>query len=1192
MLKKHLLLAICGLLALQAAAQSVFNDIPESAIPQKFERRSTLQRYRTVKLDAAALQTALAAAPARFDVQRSTDPLPVVTFPLPDGSVAPFRLTEASVMAPDLQRRYPNIRSYTGYSSDDPTAVIKCDWTPYGLHAMLISNRWGTVFIEPYQLGEADYYVVYRKQDYVPEAKKHTFSCGVETAETALENPGSGVSARSEEDGNLRQYRLALACTGEYANFHGGQKPLILAAMVVSINRINGVYEREFAATLQLIATNDSLIFLDAASDPYNNNNGGAMLNQNRTVCNNLIGAANYDIGHVFSTGGGGIASLGSVCTSEKAMGVTGQNAPIGDPFDIDFVAHEMGHQFNANHTQNNNCNRNGLTAVEPGSGSTIMAYAGICNPNVQNNSHDYFHGINLAEIKQFITDDAGNNCALLVPTNNGAPAVLAGSNYTIPKSTPFVLRALADDPDTDDLLTYCWEQMDNQTAIMPPNANSASGPLFRSFEPDTLPDRYFPSLATLVPGAGSTWEKLPAAGRNLKFRVTVRDNNPVGGRTAQDDMVVTVAATAGPFVVTNPNTAATWHTGEYQIITWDVANTDKSPVFCPTVNIRLSTDGGYTYPVLLAAEVPNTGQYCIQVPDVATSKARIIVEAGNNIFFDISDTDLEIGPPQASSFSICVAQPLAQVCLPQTFSTTIATSALLGLTDPVDLAVSGLPAGATALLSPNPILPGEAAQLDISLPNGLSEGVLDIQVRGVVGADTIAFPMSLTVISNNFENLALLAPANGASGLNQTPVLYWQAVSDADVYDVELAVNPVFDNVLVSRENILVDSLKIPLLLEKGTVYYWRVRPKNECGAGKWVGPFAFATVVNICSTLEAFDLPKNISASQAGTVETKVTVAANSIVSDVNVSKLQGSHQFFRDLEVRLISPAGTDVLLFKDKCGSYNGNFNLGFDDSALNAMTCPPANNGNVFLPATVLSAFNGENTAGDWTLRVRDNVVSSGGTLAAFALDICSSSALFPPVIVTNIPMLLDPGNNKVVGTDLLKSEDADNSDAELTYTLMTVPEHGQLQLFWTGEMQVGAKFTQADLNNGGLRYFHYGTNALTDQFCFTVTDSTGGLAQGCFTVQPNPLSTREARALDFLLSPNPATETVQLAFGEPLRSDARVRLFDTAGRLVQTQVLANGQIGLLLHVANFPKGIYALAVDSAEGSGVRKLVVR
>ena len=488
-----------GLLASQAYAQTLWRDIDPSAIPESFERRIIPEKFRTVQLDATALQPILQQTQARFAERRGAGQSPILTIPLPDGGFTRFRLVESAVMAPGLQAKYPNIRTYTGFGLEDPTALLKCDWTPWGFHGMIVSSGMGTFYIDPYAHGDTDHYVVFNKKDYKPSGKKTTFSCAVDAEALATPNIPQvaqelSVSNRST-DGNMRQYRLALACTGEYANFHGGTKPLVLAAMVTSMNRVNGVYEREFAVTMQIIDNNDTLIFLNGATDPYANGSGGTMLGQNQDVCNSRIGSANYDIGHVFSTGGGGIAGLGVVCENGKARGVTGQADPIGDPFDIDYVAHEMGHQFSGNHTQNNSCNRFGPTAMEPGSASTIMGYAGICAPNVQSNSDDYFHGVNVQEIVNFIRFGSGNTCPEFIPNGNTAPTVDAGPDYFIPKSTPFALRATASDPDSADVLTYCWEQMDNESGNMPPQGGNTLGPMFRSFNPDTVNVRYFPRL-------------------------------------------------------------------------------------------------------------------------------------------------------------------------------------------------------------------------------------------------------------------------------------------------------------------------------------------------------------------------------------------------------------------------------------------------------------------------------------------------------------------------------------------------------------------------------------------------------------------------------------------------------------------------------------------------------------------------
>ncbi|MCC6461844.1 MAG: proprotein convertase P-domain-containing protein [Saprospiraceae bacterium] len=1188
---KKVVLVFFGLFAGLLQAQSVWQDVADKDISPLGERRIVPQQYRSVQLNYPSLHSLFEAA--------SAGQAPVLTLPAPGGGTIRFRLVPATVLAPALQAKYPGIRCFKGYGVDQTGATLSCDWTPWGFHAMIHQPGREDIFIDPYSQGDTENYVVYHKNDYLPKAKKQTFSCTTNPG-SAFDSheilPGQPVSSRGN-DGQKRQYRLALACTGEYAAFHGGEKPLVLAAMVTSINRINMVYEREFAITLQLIGNTDTLIFLDGATDPYDNEDGGTMLGQNRSTCNDLIGSANYDMGHVFSTGGGGIASIRSVCTNNKAQGVTGQEEPIGDAFDIDYVAHEMGHQFGGNHTQNNDCNRNGSTAMEPGSASSIMGYAGICSPDVQQHSDDYFHGINVEEIVSFIVDGNGNNCPLLIPTNNNAPEVSAGLDYIIPKSTPFVLSAQGTDPDGDaNKLSYCWEQMDPESADMPPLSSSVDGPLFRSYSPDSISQRYFPRLINILTNTIAQWEKLPAVGRKMNFRVTLRDNHPAGGRTAQDDMLVTVDNNSGPFRITSPNTLAlAWHPDEYQIVSWDVANTSAAPVNCSAVNLWLSLDGGYTYPVLLAEQVPNTGNYCVRVPDVATTKARIKVEAVGNIFFDVSNFNFRIEPAAAPGFSMCPASLSARVCLPASYSTLISTSSVQGFGQAVELSATGLPPGVLAVFTPNPVMPGDDTQLSLLFPDGTPEGSLDLGIVGVADTDSVAITVKLTLVSNDFAGLVLNSPAKGASGLDQSPILRWQKITDALSYEVQVASSPTFDAAaLVStKQNIVVDSFKIPILLDKGLVYYWRVRPANECGPGDWVGPYAFATLYNVCQIKESAEIPVNITSNAAVTVESRILVNGNSTVSDINIKKIQGNHSFFKDLEMHLISPSGTDVQLFKSKCGGFSGNFTFGFDDSRPNGLVCPPNNNGTVFKPDSALSKMNGEDAMGFWTLRVKDNAISSGGAILAFDLEICANAQLDPPVLINNNPLTLEPGTNKGISVDLLKTIDANNSDEQLVYTLMTEPEHGQLQVFGNGALKPGSTFTQAELNNGGLRYFDYGHSAPEDQFCFTVTDGEGGLVQDCFTIQPFPLDAREPdAALDFLLAPNPSTGFVRLAFEQAYTSDTRIRVLDAAGRLLRSQVLASGQLSTQIDLSGLPEGLYAVGVDNAAGIGVRKIMVK
>ncbi|PWL27750.1 MAG: hypothetical protein DCO96_10625 [Fluviicola sp. XM-24bin1] len=991
------LLLVFHVFGLQATAQSAkssslsatapWTNMKETNIPISGTRYITPTEYRTVKLDETYLSSILDAAPLRFSPTAQST-MVTLDLPLPDGTMETFRIENAPVMEASLQAMYPNIRTFTGVSISDPGKTARIDHTPQGFHGMIMIAGASTVYIDPYSFGGGDteHYIVYERTHFRSSAVKSA-DCAVTTTTTTQPVDPTAMSFGSCE---LRTYRLALAATGEYTAFHGGTVAAAAAAQVTTMNRVNGVYERDAAITMVIVAGNNNLIFTNSATDPYTNNDGFTMLGENQTEVDATIGNANYDIGHVFSTGGGGIAGLGVVCsTGNKARGVTGSSAPVGDPFDIDYVCHEMGHQFAANHTQNNNCNRNNATAMEPGSASTIMGYAGICAPNVQSNSDDHFHGVSLEEIGSFITG-VGHTCPVVTPLSNTAPTI-TGTNAAgiyVPSGTPFSLTATATDPDGD-ILTYNWEQMDNQVATMPPVSTATGGPAFRSFSSSTDPTRYFPNLTALAAGGPFTWEVLPTVTRTMNFRCVVRDNAAGGGCNDHTDVTINIDGGSGPFVVTYPSaTGIVWNGLTTETVTWDVAGTTNAPVNCANVDILLSTDGGLTYPTVLATNTQNDGSQAITVPNTPTTTARVMVRSASGTFFDISDNNFEI-TGATFDYTLTTTNNVQTVCSPNDAVYTIDIGEIGGYSDPVTLSVSGLPAGATSSFSVNPVTPVGSTVLTISNTGAVTPGSYTFSVDATSTSGPKTLSLDLNINNGSPAAVTLTAPADAATGVSTGTTFTWTASPESGAtYEIDIAADPGFTTIIDNATGLATNSYT-SASLSASTTYYWRVRVVTGCGNSPYSATFSFTT--SSCNTYTSTNVPVAISASGTPTVTSTITVPATGTISDLNVVQLVGNHTYISDLTFTLTSPIGTNVILMDQVCTTQD-DFDIAFDDASAQAygsIPCPPVGGG-IYQPNQVLSAFNGENPNGVWTLTIADAFNLDGGALTGWAIEICTT----------------------------------------------------------------------------------------------------------------------------------------------------------------------------------------------------------
>ncbi|MEN0005378.1 MAG: reprolysin-like metallopeptidase [Bacteroidota bacterium] len=1170
---KYLTLTTFLLLCCQwSNAQDFFwTNVQPSSISETGKQDLYPDAFRTYQLDTNSLLQLLDRVPKELETPLAESES-LLRLPLPDGSEMVFRVVQYDMMEAGLQAKYPSIITVRGISIDDPKFTLRADWTHKGFRASFASAN-GRVFIDPIYRRNRVGYMVYYKKDY-PTAST-PFTCHTHGEKASIRSTDSESTTRIVGDCQFRSYRLAVATTGEYSNFHGANSAadasVVLAEVITAINRVNEIYERDVSVRLVLTANTDAVFYYNGNTDPYTNSNGSTMLGQNQANLDATIGSGSYDIGHVFSTGGGGVARLRSPCNSTaKAQGVTGLPSPINDPFYIDYVAHEIGHQFGGNHTQNNNCNRRFPASMEPGSASTIMGYAGICNPNVQFGSDAYFHGYSILEMANFVTNSgSGGSCATIISTTNSPPGATDPGDHFIPPATPFRLGTTGNDGNNpSNSLTYCWEQWDPEAAeVMPPVGTNVQGPLFRSLNPTSESTRYFPALVDVLDGTSSQWEVLPNVDRNMEFRVSVRDNNSSYGCIGDENVSIGVSTSGGPFAVTSQSGATSWLEGQYVLVEWNKGATDIAPINSPNVNVYLARNG-QDFSTLLASNIPNSGKAYVLLPQGTSSNARIMVEGAGNVFYSVNTGSITIGS-SGPDYALGAPTAIITSCPNQSVTYTIETSSFGGYTNSISLGSANVPSGLSLGFGSTTLSPGGSTTLTVAGLQNISTGFYTFNVTATSASGT----KDIILFLNRLDGPAAIltsSPVDNNTEESVAPSFDWQDEPSSSNYEIQLASDPSFNNIIATTVTIN-SNWAVDLELAPLTTYYWRVSGIGDCGIGPWSSINSFTTVP--CIEFNSSDVPIVISSSGAPTYISELNIGASGTLKDVNIINLEGDHTWVSDLVFTLTSPDGTSRGVFGAICGSLD-DFDLAFNSQSNNAYSsipCPPTD-GNIYQPAQSFNNFNDESINGNWILTIQDRFNQDGGQVSSWGLRLCVEN------YVAALPV-------ELLNFSVQAQEDA------LLLNWATASEIDNKGFWIERKLASEAAFTPIAWVDG------QGTTELKQSYQYV--DETAPRGQtiyyqlrqvdfdGAFDFSPVRQGKLSLGAKEILVYPNPAYSELTIERSEDALSSTAL-LYDTKGRLLLQQPLTspNSQLDII----HLPSGIYWLSIRESERIFMQKVI--
>lgn len=984
----------------------------------------------------------------------------VVYFPSAEGKMIRFQVREKSNFSSALAAKFPDIKAYRGYSLDYPQMKVYFSYSGSGLEATIVDTATRTKTIIKSISGTSDRYIAYSRLSATkpkqslscstPQPSKSTFKATKSAKSLVDMIEKSSSLVRFSDESTLTTYRLAVAVNGQYTEFHGGSVESALAAINTTLTGLNFIFETDLGLRLELIGNNDLIVYTDSETDPFQddpNNLNGTMNAELQGVLDSVIGSENYDVGHIFSGigGGGNAGAIGAFCDDEvKGSAWSASSEPEGSDF-INLVAHEMGHQLGANHTFSMRTEGTGVN-VEPASGTTIMSYAGTGEDNVAFFADNYYHNVSILQGLDYLK---AQTCHVNKNIENSVPTVTALADYAIPVGTPFVLTGSATDVDENDVLTYTWEQVDNglvpSSVFGPENTQGAN---FRSLPPSENPTRYFPLLTSVISGdltlsspyVGSTWETLSLVPREFNFAFTVRDNATGGGGVASTRTKITVIDSDGAFSVTSQGDGQLYLAASEQTITWAVAGTDVTPILTESVNIRLSVDGGLTYPYTLAENVNNDGSHKVDLPDVVTSTARVRVDAVDNVFYAINARDFGITRDDIVltydelDYAVCNNESATASLIYETSSSFTDTAYFSSLNAPSGISVGFSPLSASANST--------AVEITFSATDDIVPDTYPVEIVATSDIRAQSVTFNVSAYSSIFEPVILALPTNESVLSGLTAKLEWQKQNNAVSYLVEVATDESFNEIFLRST---VDSRSTTIAgLQRETQYYWRVTPMNSCGVAAASAPFKFITP----NLFQAENLPITIRSDEPTSVSSTLSISEDLVITDVNVG-VDVSHTYVAELIITLESPSGTVItLLSQDTClnpdYSSGSDINVVFDDdgSDLVCASSSPVVSGIIRPQQGSLDILNNQSTQGDWVLSITDIYSGDGGSLDNFTLEISTDGTY-----VNKAPIALAQTFEGSPQSSLEVSLGAvDPENQALTFSLVDAPGRGQVSV--------------------------------------------------------------------------------------------------------------------------------------------------